>query len=161
MLIQKVFLKQKISFTVKAQLGIPLLTLGFALTYINVFFLPLFLCAVSFMFSNYVYEFNSNLNHKVLVTLFGYSVIKFNKAFIHPDYISLFHQSFKQANAFGFLEFGDSNWKDYVIKFFNNKGNEIVFKSKNIQEVISLEVDLSKLLNVELHNTLINVPRGT
>ncbi|GAA4305947.1 hypothetical protein GCM10023163_30880 [Aestuariibaculum suncheonense] len=113
------------------------------------------LIPVLILFSGYSFEFNRSLQHKVLITVFGIIIFKFRKSFIHPDYISLFHQSFKEDSGFEVLAFGEDRWKSYTIKFFNSNENEVIFVTNNKEEVLSLGKQLAELLNVELYNTLV------
>lgn len=122
---------------------------------VNLYYLPLILLPILILFSGYAFEFNKNLRHKVLITVFGITVFKFRKSFIQPEYISLFHQSFKDSSDFEFLAFGEDKWKSYSIKFFNANSNEIIFVSEDKEEVIHLGKLLAELLNVELYNTLV------
>ncbi|KJD34081.1 hypothetical protein PK35_04950 [Tamlana nanhaiensis] len=147
-------LKQKVSFQIKAQFGIPLVVFCCAISYINLIFFPLALVSICLMFVGYSYLFRSDFKHKMVITVFGFKLIYLKKTFLNPDYISLFPQSYKQTNAFGFLEFGQSKWKEYTIKFFSSNRNQTVFRSENKEDVLTLGVQLSDLLGVKLYNKL-------
>ncbi|UKM65570.1 hypothetical protein GSB9_02141 [Flavobacteriaceae bacterium GSB9] len=153
-MICQIDLNQEVPFAVKAQFGFPLTVLFLCLTYINVFFLPLLLFGVLFMFSGYSYVFKADGCHKVKYKTFGFTVIEFNRQFLKPDYVSVFNQSFKQTSVLGFLEFGTSKYKSYVVKLFQGNQNIIVYKSNNSEAVLRIGEGLSNLFEIELYNAL-------
>lgn len=91
------------------------------------------------------------------VKLFSLKLFSINMKIINPDYISVFGQSFSHDNDFSTVSaLGSSTAFDlYVIRFFDeNNRNQIVFKSKNRDEVLIKGSELSILLDVELVNKL-------
>jgi len=104
-------------------------------------------------------EITKDFNNKYNITLFTKTIFSFKKKIMHPDYISLFGQSFSGANEYGLISSLGTDYKYdfYVIRFFykNNK-NELIFKSRKREEVLTKGKLLASLLNVELLNKLEN-----
>lgn len=116
-----------------------------------------FLIGVLFFFINFEIEINKDFNNKTNVTLFDQKILSLDRKVLYPDYISLFGQSFGHSNDFSTVSaLGSSSQYDfYVIRFFDeNNRNEIIFKSKNKDEVLIKGSELSLLLDVELVNKL-------
>lgn len=108
---------------------------------------------------NFEIEIFENFKNKLNITLFGNKVFSINKEIIYPDYISLFGQSFGHANDYNTVSSlgTTASFDFYVIRFFDDRNrNEIIFKSKNRDEVLIKGSELSILLEVELVNKLEN-----
>ncbi len=149
-------LEQKVPFKNKAKLFLLIFVLVlFLVVNHHHYYLFLLLLPALILFGGYSFQFNKNLQHKVLITVFGVVIFKYRKSFIQPDYISLFHQSFKETSDFEVLAFGEDKWKSYTIKFFNSNKNEVVFVSDNREKVLNFGKQLSELLNVELYNKIV------
>ena len=76
---------------------------------------------------------------------------------IYPEYISLFGQTFSSNNDFSTVSAlgSTAEFDFYVIRFFGERNkNDIIFKSKNKEEVLSKGKQLANLFNVELVNKL-------
>lgn len=153
-MMKRVVLNQPPFFTAKIMLVLPLLFVSISLLEGNIYVLPIFVLIFLFMFTGYAYEFNESLNHKLNISIFYMTVFSFKKEFIEPEYISLFKQSFKSSNFFGFMELGQTKYKEFTIKLFNKNKREIVYRSNNKNEVLMLGKDLARIFKVELHNTL-------
>jgi hypothetical protein len=152
----KVVLKQTVHPNLKWMIGYPFLLAFSILTYEDpsLFYLILFPLLVIFYGFDYVFE-RGNKSY-VNYNVFGFSVLRINKTFISPEYISLFKQAYIRERAFGFSPqiLGDEKYALYTIKLFNNKQHQVVFESEDKREVLKLGTELSILLNVELYNTL-------
>lgn len=104
-------------------------------------------------------EVFKNFENKLNIILFNMKLFSIQTELIYPEYISLFGQSFSSDNEFSTVSAlgSTASFDFYVIRFFgeNNK-NDIVFKSKNKEEVLIKGKQLANLLNVELLNKLEN-----
>ena len=102
-------------------------------------------------------EVFKNFNNKLNITLFNIKLFSIKKSLIYPEYISLFGQSFSSNNEFSTVSAlgSTAEFDFYVIRFFGERNrNDIIFKSKNKEEVLIKGSELSILLNVELVNKL-------
>jgi len=102
-------------------------------------------------------EVFKNFENKLNITLFNATLFSIKKELIYPDYISLFGQSFSSSNEFSTVSaLGSTAQFDfYVIRFFDeNNRNDIVFKSKNKEDILTKGSELSIMLDVELLNKL-------
>lgn len=151
---KKVVLNQPPLFAAKVILVLPFFFVSIALIEGNFYMFPVFVLMTLFMFAGYAYEFNENLAHKLNIKTFNITIFSFNKKFIEPEYVSLFNQPFKSLNSFGFMVLGQTRYKEFTIKLFNNSKHEIVYRSNKKEEVLRLGKELAKLFKVELHNTL-------
>ncbi|TXE12968.1 hypothetical protein FUA26_04015 [Seonamhaeicola algicola] len=152
---KSVVLKQKLSFTVLVQFVFPISVGLCVLTFFFSFlFFPFFIISLLWLFGSYNYVFNENGNHKIQYKTLNILLFTRDKAFLKPDYVSLFQQSFKQTLGFGFLEFGKARYKDYTIKLFSENKHKIVYITSRKVEVLLLGKKLSEVLNVELYNAL-------
>lgn len=104
-------------------------------------------------------EVFKNFENKLNIIIFNMKLFSIQTELIYPEYISLFGQSFSSDNEFSTVSAlgSTASFDFYVIRFFgeNNK-NDIVFKSKNKEEVLIKGKQLANLLNVELLNKLEN-----
>lgn len=101
-----------------------------------------------------VFEYFDN---KLNIKLFNMKLFSIKKELVYPEYISLFGQSFSSSNEFSTVSalVSTAEFDFYVIRFFDeNNRNDIVFKSKNREEVLIKGSELSILLDVELLNKL-------
>jgi len=104
-------------------------------------------------------EVFKNFDNKLNITLFNTKLFSIKKDLIYPEYISLFGQSFSSSNEFSTVSAlgSTAEFDFYVIRFFGERNrNDIVFKSKNKEEVLIKGSELSILLDVELVNKLEN-----
>jgi len=104
-------------------------------------------------------EVFKNFENKLNITLFNTKLFSIKKDLIYPEYISLFGQSFSLDNEFSTVSAlgSTAEFDFYVIRFFGERNrNNIVFKSKNKEEVLIKGSKLSTLLDVELVNKLEN-----
>jgi hypothetical protein len=102
-------------------------------------------------------EVFQKFDNKLNITLFNMKLFSINKKLVFPEYISLFGQSFSSSNEFSTVSSlgSTANFDFYVIRFFDeNKRNDIVFKSKNREEVLLKGAELALLLDVQLLNKL-------
>jgi len=102
-------------------------------------------------------EVFKNFDNKLNITLFNAKLFSIKKDLIYPEYISLFGQSFSSNNEFSTVSAlgSTAEFDFYVIRFFGERNrNDIVFKSKNKDEVLIKGSELSILLNIELVNKL-------
>jgi len=102
-------------------------------------------------------EVYKNFDNKLNITLFNTKFFSIKKNLIYPEYISLFGQSFSSSNEFSTVSAlgSTAEFDFYVIRFFGERNrNDIVFKSKNKEEVLIKGSELSILLDVELVNKL-------
>lgn len=150
----QVIVNKKIPFSVKTQFGFPFMVASSILVYLSLYFLPFLILSILLRFTNYAYEFNKNLNHRLLVKVFGITVFGYKKKFINPDYISLFNQPLKTSMVSGFMEIGVARYKEFAIKLFKGNINETVLRSTKREEVILLGSSLANLFNVEVYNNL-------
>ena len=155
-MMDNVVLKQILPFSTRIMLSVLLLGIAVLITSSKAILLAAVLIVLGFFAINYAYVFNKNGKHEMHVMLFGSSLVKLKRSFIAPKYISLFHQSFKDNRGFGFYPpmFGESKFKSYTIKLFNEDARETIFVSNKKEEVLELGTKLAGLLDVELHNTL-------
>jgi len=104
-------------------------------------------------------EVFENFENKLNITVFNMKLFSIKKELIYPEYISLFGQSFSSSNEFSTVSAlgSTAEFDFYVIRFFgeNNK-NDIIFKSKSKEDILSKGKQLANLLNVELVNKLEN-----
>lgn len=139
-------------------LGVGFILFGLVASFENIIIGPLVLIAgLIFLGLNFEIEIFKDFNNKLNINLFKTKIFSLNKELINPDYISLFGQSFNHSNDFGSVSSLGSNtsFDFYVIRFFDEMNrNEIIFKSKNRDEVLIKGSELSILLNVELVNKL-------
>lgn len=102
-------------------------------------------------------EVFKNFENKLNITLFNTKLFSIKKNLIYPEYVSLFGQTFSSNNDFSTVSAlgSTAEFDFYVIRFFGegNK-NDIIFKSKNKEEVLSKGKQLANLFNVELVNKL-------
>jgi len=120
---------------------------GIILTIIGIFILGV----------NTEIEVFKNFENKLNITLFNMKLFSIKKDLIYPEYISLFGQSFSSSNEFSTVSAlgSTAEFDFYVIRFFGERNrNDIVFKSKNKDEVLIKGSELSILLDVELLNKL-------
>lgn len=106
---------------------------------------------------NYEYVFLNDVKCKWVLKVFDFKIYHREKDFIFPEYIGVVHQSYVDAVHFSWYMLGSSynaKFKRYVIKFFNGKQRQTVFKTSNKEKVINKANDLSVLLNVRMLNTL-------
>jgi len=104
-------------------------------------------------------EVFKNFDNKLNITLFNIKFFSIKKNLIYPEYISLFGQSFSSNNDFSTVSAlgSTAEFDFYVIRFFGERNrNDIIFKSKNKEEVLIKGSELSILLDVELVNKLEN-----
>jgi len=104
-------------------------------------------------------EVFKNFDNKLNITLFNIKFFSVKKNLIYPEYISLFGQSFSSNNDFSTVSAlgSTAEFDFYVIRFFGERNrNDIIFKSKNKEEVLIKGSELSILLDVELVNKLEN-----
>jgi len=102
-------------------------------------------------------EVFKNFDNKLNITLFNTKIFSIKKNLIYPEYISLFGQSFSSNNEFSTVSAlgSTAEFDFYVIRFFGERNrNDVVFKSKNRDEVLIKGSELSILLDVELINKL-------
>jgi|GEM_PF-3399440 len=102
-------------------------------------------------------EVFEKFDNKLNITLFNMKLFSIKKELIYPEYISLFGQSFSSSNEFSTVSAlgSTAEFDFYVIRFFGeNNRNDIVFKSKNREEVLIKGSELSIMLDVELLNKL-------
>jgi len=102
-------------------------------------------------------EVFKNFDNKLNITLFNTKLFSIKKDLIYPEYISLFGQSFSSDNEFSTVSAlgSTAEFDFYVIRFFGERNrNDVVFKSKNKEEVLSKGKQLSDFLNIELVNKL-------
>lgn len=87
-------------------------------------------------------EVFKNFDNKLNITLFNTKLFYIKKDLIYPEYVSLFGQTFSSNNDFSTVSaLGSTTEFDfYVIRFFGERNkNDIIFKSKNKEEVLSKE----------------------
>ncbi|MFD0964647.1 hypothetical protein [Pseudofulvibacter geojedonensis] len=139
-------------------LGIGFILFGIVASIENLIIgLTVFLLGIIFLGLNFEIEIFKNFKNRLNVNLFNIKIFSFKKEILYPDYISLFGQSYSHSNDFSTVSsLGSSSSFDfYVIRFFDeNNRNEIVFKSKNSDEVLIKGSELSILLDVELVNKI-------
>lgn len=102
-------------------------------------------------------EVFKNFDNKLNITLFNTKLFYIKKDLIYPEYISLFGQTFSSNNDFSTVSAlgSTAEFDFYVIRFFGERNkNDIIFKSKNKEEVLSKGKQLANLFNVELVNKL-------
>ncbi|PHS07525.1 MAG: hypothetical protein COA88_08360 [Kordia sp.] len=102
-------------------------------------------------------EVFENFDNKLNITLFNTKLFSIKKNLIYPEYISLFGQSFSSSNEFSTVSAlgSTAEFDFYVIRFFGERNrNDVIFKSKNKEEVLIKGSELSILLDVELVNKL-------
>jgi len=102
-------------------------------------------------------EVFKNFDNKLNITLFNTKIFSIKKNLIYPEYISLFGLSFSSNNEFSTVSAlgSTAEFDFYVIRFFGERNrNDVVFKSKNRDEVLIKGSELSILLDVELINKL-------
>lgn len=154
---ESVSLNQPIPFRQKIIVGLPLIAIG-----LLGFKESVFVGLACIILGLIVFSLNKSLiitkTFKCYYEIksFSFSLFKIKRKLFFPDYVSLFFQSFIQPNNVGFSPkvLGDSRFKLYTIKFFKDHKNVIIFTSSNKNEAINLAVDLTKMLDVELHNAL-------
>ncbi|NQY31190.1 MAG: hypothetical protein HRT69_17200 [Flavobacteriaceae bacterium] len=102
-------------------------------------------------------EVFENFDNKLNITLFNTKLFSIKKNLIYPEYISLFGQSFSSSNEFSTVSAlgSTAEFDFYVIRLFGERNrNDVIFKSKNKDEVLIKGSELSILLDVELVNKL-------
>ncbi len=104
------------------------------------------------------YKIKSDFDNYKVINVFKVPLWNQRKAFIFPDYISVFSASYKKDNEWGAVSAlgTKSKTQNVVIKFFSNRANEIVYKSNSYEDVLEKANELSKLLNVRIHDSVKN-----
>ena len=106
---------------------------------------------------NFELEIFNNFKNKLNIKFFSFKLFSQKEKLIFPTYISIFGQSFSTSNEFSTVSAlgSTSEFDYYVIRFFDeNNRNDLVFKSKNKEEVLEKGKQLAELLNVDLLNKL-------
>lgn len=152
-----VILKQKISLVSKSLVCSPLLYFILFLTEQKVWNFVLALIFIPIFGFNYQYVFLQNKTRFLELRVFNFKIYSYEKNFINPEYLSVVHQSYvDDSSRWMYDMFLDVRFKLYTIKFFKGNNHETVFKTSNKEEVIQKTIELSKLLNVRINNTLNN-----
>ena len=154
---ESVSLKQIAPLRQKLALASPAIVLGILISKENLMLSVLLILISLIVFSaSYSLVITKEFKNYFKIYTLGLPLFRISKRLRFPDYISLFNQSFIQTNHEGFSPntLGDTRYKMYTIKFFNDNGNDIVFQSKNKELIIGLGQDLCSMLDVELYNTL-------
>ncbi len=102
-------------------------------------------------------EVFKSFENKLNIIFFNMKLFSIKKELIYPEYISLFGQSFSSSNEFSTVSAlgSTAEFDFYVIRFFDeNNRNDIIFKSKNKEDVLIKGCELSNMLAVELINKL-------
>lgn len=151
-----VILKQTVHPNLRAFVIYPMFVVFTAIIYMdpmNFYILGLPVLLLNYGFA---YVFDSDKKTYISLTIFGYSMLRFPKRFMLPEYISLFEECFVRGNGLGFYPQiqGDSKYSLYVIKLFKGYEREIVFESNSKEDTLELRTKLAALLDVRLHNTL-------
>lgn len=138
-------------------LGLGLIVFGLIAITQSFIGLLVLIIGIIFLGINFEIEIFQDFENKLNITIFNKKVFAVKKEIIYPDYISLFGQSFGHTNDFNTVSSlgSTTNFDFYVIRFFDDKNrNEIIFKSKDKDEVLIKGSELSILLEVELVNKL-------
>ncbi|MDG5491077.1 hypothetical protein [Psychroserpens sp. SPM9] len=154
---ERIGLKQEIPLRQKISISSPLIVLGIIFLNESVLVGCLVILFGLLVFSiNYALVIPKSFSNYYLIRSFNIPLFKVKKTLFFPDYISLFHQSFRQSNNVGFRPniLSDSSYKLYTIKLFQEHKNKIIFTSTNKADVLNYGQDLAQLLGVELYNTL-------
>jgi len=104
------------------------------------------------------YEIRNNFENFKIISLFGFPVWRQRLTLFKPEYISVFSASFKKDNEWGAVAAigGETKIKNVVVKFFEGRKNEIVFKSNDYTEALEKATELGLLLNVRVHDAIKN-----